>query len=168
DSVITIQHNNFSIAAGQSTTVYQVNMATGVGDLTVTNNNFNVTTPNNITVGAYYNPQGHYDPSSGVGARSTHTISNNFITGSKGVAASTSNLYCIYEYYGYSKHTIIANNTIRDITWFGSVYGVYNYMTYTPYVLIENNLVYYITNRYTTGYMYGGIYNYNYTAPFGL
>jgi len=165
DSVITVQNNNLSIATGQTTTVYMANFSTGQGDLTVSDNMFNINCAIATTVYGYYNPQTHYDPSSGIGALSKHIISNNTFTGTN-TLSTTSTFYSIYEYYAYSRNTEINNNKFRDIVWNGNFYCVYNYFTYTPYLQMNDNLMYNISNNYTSGYVYG-IYNYNYAVPFG-
>jgi hypothetical protein len=172
DSVITISNNNFFVNTTQgNTAVYHAYMSTGVGDLTVTNNLFDVNV--NMTSASmycYYNSSSHTDAGNNLNAVTTHTISNNTITGNNPVATS-SYLYGLYESSAYSKNLYINNNQIRDINWnvsTGYLYLVYQYLTYSPKVEVNNNLVYNIQQRQpsSSGYIYG-FYLYNYATPTG-
>lgn len=170
DSVVTVRYNKFAIGTGQTTTSYGYQPSTGVGDITFVNNTFDVNCSQATgTIYGYYNSGSHADPSSGPGAVTTHTISNNFFSGNN-PAATSSAFYAIYNYYAYCRTANISNNTIRDINWStstGAWYGIYHYYTLAPFVNINSNLIYNINKQGASGTMYG-IYNYDYYTQTGI
>ena len=173
DSVITIKNNNFHIATGHNTTVYEVYMGNGYGDLTVTNNNFDLNcSMASATAYAFYNygiSSGHGDPSTGLSSQSTHTISNNTFSGNNPIATSAS-AYNIYEYYAYCRTLNIQNNSITNEDWnvsTGSIYGIYIYYNYSLTINVTNNYTYNLAKRGQSGYIYLG-YCYTYPSPTGV
>jgi hypothetical protein len=157
DSVITVTNNKFSIAAGQNADVYLYNASTGTGDLTVTDNMFNVgCSMASAYVYVYYNNQLHKDASTGTAAKSTHTIDRNTITGNN-TTATSSYLYGLYHYYASCKTLSMSNNVMENVDWgnsTGYIYGIYHYYTYALNVTDHNNRIYKIRKQGAGGYMY--------------
>lgn len=171
DSLITMQYNQFSVAAAQSTTTYMIYPGLGKGDLNVLNNNFNVTSTlvsTHLYVLYNYNSSnaGHQD------ANAVFRFNKNMITGNN-TAATSGYLYGMYNYYSTFYADTITNNVVTNINWGTTssssyLYLLYNYYGSTPYVCVKNNEISKITKTSTgsSGYIYG-YYIYNYPATTG-
>ncbi|MBS1644722.1 MAG: hypothetical protein JST36_06745 [Bacteroidetes bacterium] len=173
DSVIYVRYNTMNIAPTQgNVAVYFYLPSTGVGDLTFTNNYMNISSSlmTSAYVYCYYNNQTHKDPGSAISQLlSTHTISDNEITGNLS-AATSSHVYPIYEYFAYSKNLDIERNNIHDIGMNNSTgyfWGIYAYYTYSPFMKLNDNIIRNFYKNGTSGYFYG-IYTYNYPQQYGI
>jgi hypothetical protein len=158
DSVITVSNNKIYIGSGNTGTAYGYQASTGVGDLTVTYNQFDLSCANTSNyVYGYYNSSGHRDASSGAAALTTQTISQNIVTGSN-AAATSGYVYGLYSSSAYCKNMIFTFNQVKNMDWgngTGYMYLLYESSSSAPNIVIEDNLVTNIDKRGATGYFYG-------------
>ena len=168
DSILTIQNNKFNIATGHNAYVYQIYPNVGKGNLTITNNAYNISST--ITTGYVYGlynygittGTGHYD------ATGTFTFSGNTFTGSN-TTATSSYFYEMYNYYTPWGTIQINNNVENNITYSGTgyMYGLYSYYNACNNFTATGNSATNITRTSLTGgYVYGG-YFYQYNATGG-
>ncbi|MEO6832613.1 MAG: hypothetical protein ABI169_10430, partial [Chitinophagaceae bacterium] len=160
DSVISVRYNNFSIAATQgNAAVYFYLPSTGVGDLTFSHNSMDITCAlPTANIYCYYNNQAHKDNGSALSMLlSTHTISDNTITGTISVSTSGS-LFGLYENYGYAMNSFIERNNFSNINMGNSTgyfYGIYHNYGYCPNIQVNSNKIYNFSKLGTSGYFYG-------------
>lgn len=130
DSIITIQHNQFSIAASQGdASVYFYLPSTGRGNLTFINNHFAISgQQQTASIYGFYNLGNHLDAGNTSGQlQATHTITNNSISGSLPNLSSGS-VYGIFSKNAWAKTTIIDSNSLSEINLgnaTGTFYGLY-------------------------------------------
>jgi hypothetical protein len=167
DSSLTVQNNKFYLNSSQTANaaVYMCYIGgNSIGVLNVLNNYFNISSSSNTTtaVGAFYTNaiNGTTYGFSDVGG--TENIIGNEVTGSNAVA-TTSALYCFYNYYAYARNVNMNNNYIHDISWAtnngtgsssNSLYGLYNYNNSITGTFTMNGNRFQNVTRNGPGYIY--------------
>ncbi|MBS1645486.1 MAG: T9SS type A sorting domain-containing protein [Bacteroidetes bacterium] len=130
DSIITIQHNQFSIAASQGdASVYFYLPSSGRGNLTFSDNHIDISgQQQTASVYGFYNLGNHSDAGNAAGQlQSTHTLTNNSISGSQ-PSLSSGSVFGIFSKNAWAKTTTIASNSLNEINLgnaTGTFYGLY-------------------------------------------
>lgn len=150
DSLITVVQNTFTSPATQSAQQYGINLGTGSGNATITQNTFTLNGSGNFSAGLYIPATGGLRDSS-----ATLVFANNRCINWNLTATGSSTTYGFYNAGNYFNTMLITGDTVRNINCTGGFYGFNISGTTTGNNIVSGNVVTSITKGSVSLTFYG-------------